>query len=146
MSIEIPDAKGQSVTDADGNTEEYLQVQNGPSLNRDGGPYGDQSDAIRDEKQNAAREGRAPNFDSLVPDQYRVEPKSVVAKSTFPDVGSLTRIVEPQDVTVGESTADYSKGEIPEDNSTVVKPSEPGEPVNSESVAKAYTEDDLENL
>lgn len=137
---DIPEAKGMNVTDADGNTEEFVNVQQGTALFRDGGPYGDQADAIRDERRNAAREGREPNFDALVPDQYLAQPKSVIKNSGVGNVPSLERAIVQGDVVVGNvGSVDYSSGNLEVDNSDAqtISPSEPGDPVNSEKVAKS---------
>lgn len=142
----VPEAKGQEVTDGEGHSEEYLNVQNGTALFRDGGPYGDQVDAIRDERRNAAREGREPNFDALVPDQYLAQPKEVLKNSTVGNVPSLERPIAQGAVTVGAVDVDYSAGDFDVDDSGTkqVDPSEPGDPTNSQDVAKAL--DPFQNL
>ena len=91
--------------DIDG--EKFVNVQVGNTLFRDGGPYADQSDAIRDEKINAAREGRAPNFDNLIPTQYKVAPVKDVEKQTHV-VESQRTNYEQTEITIGE-TAPYEK-------------------------------------
>lgn len=86
----------EEVTGLDIDGTEYVNVQVGGTLFRDGGPYGDQSDAIRDEKVNAAREGREPNFDSLIPAQYKLVPKEQARKSDFANVESQRQNYNPE--------------------------------------------------
>lgn len=87
--------------------KEYVNVQVGNTLTRDGGPYGDQSDAIRDEKVNAAREGREPNFDTLIPVQYKLMPKEEV-KTQVHVVDSQRQNFEQEELFLAES-APYEK-------------------------------------
>lgn len=120
---------------------EYVQVQVGHNLFRDGGPYGDQADAIRDERYNAAREGREPNFDALVPDQYKLRPKEEVRKQTYAPESQRTNFGTDEVVT-DLPTADYAEGQPEQQELETVKPSEGGEQTDSENVAKALGESD----
>lgn len=124
---------------------EFVQKQVGANLFRDGGPYGDQADAIRDERYNAAREGREPNFDNLVPDQYKLEPKERVAKQLYVPESQRTNFAS-EDVVTELPTADYTEGQPDSAEVKTVSPSEEGEQTDSENVAKALAASDDETF
>ena len=113
---------------------ELVNVQVGGTLFRDGGPYGDQSDAIRDEKVNAAREGREPNFDALIPMQYKLAPKEEVKQ--IPAVVSQATNFEDETIYLSKS-APYEKNVRSSKAKTVdLSNSEDSEQADSENVAK----------
>lgn len=114
---------------------ELVNVQVGNTLFRDGGPYGDQSDAIRDEKVNAAREGREPNFDSLIPVQYKLMPKEEV-KTQVHVVDSQRQNFEQETLFLSEE-APYEKN-VRNHKAKSIKTSDSDlTQADSENVAKA---------
>lgn len=141
---------------------ELVNVQVGNTLFRDGGPYGDQSDAIRDEKVNAAREGRAPNFDTLIPVQYKLAPKEEVAKQVaavesqrqnFEQETLFLGVEAPYEKTVRSrkaktiETSDTDKSQADSENVAKAALVEPNPAPQSESKSESKeSDDDLENL
>lgn len=114
---------------------ELVNVQVGNTLFRDGGPYGDQSDAIRDEKVNAAREGREPNFDALIPIQYKLAPKEEVQTQVHV-VDSQRQNFEQETIFIGEE-APYEK-RVRSHRAQTIKTSDSDKAqADSEAVAKA---------
>lgn len=134
------------VTGIDVDGVELVNVQVGNTLFRDGGPYGDQADAIRDEKVNSAREGREPNFDALIPVQYKLAPKEEV-KNQVHAVDSQRQNFEQETLFVPES-AHYEKN-VRSHKAKSIKTSDSDKAqANSEDTAKALSADNdgLDNL
>ena len=128
------------VTGIDVEGVELVNVQVGNTLFRDGGPYGDQSDAIRDEKVNAAREGRAPNFDSLIPIQYKLAPKEEVRESNLRIESQRTEFLQETLFIAEESPYEKSVRSHPAKTVETSKTDEPQ--ADSQNVAKALFPDD----
>lgn len=114
---------------------ELVNVQVGNTLFRDGGPYGDQSDAIRDEKVNASREGREPNFDSLIPVQYLLKPKEEV-KAQVLAVESQRQNFEQETIYLTKD-APYEKNVRSTKAKTITTSDSDKAQANSEDVARA---------
>lgn len=114
--------------------EELVNVQVGGTLFRDGGPYGDQSDAIRDEKINSAREGREPNFDTLIPTQYKLAPKEEVR--SLPAVESQRKVYEQETIFLPVE-ADYTKPVKDKKAQTLKLSTSDEAQADSENVARA---------
>lgn len=115
--------------------EELVNVQVGNTLFRDGGPYGDESDAIRDEKVNSAREGRAPNFDALIPVQYKLAPKEEVKKQVHA-VESQRQVFEQDTLFLGVE-APYEKNVRSRKAKTIETSDSDQSQANSQEVSKA---------